>query len=152
MPSYNNCTLFLNSRHNAPVACILYFTGRNKLQRSNRSTLTRCHYRFDKSCWTYDTIDQKCQLSAVPVRGTLEWYGHCQRQCIEACSDGLSARKKNNSPSFSVVWMGSCSTVVLCTALSLTSAFHVIHAITERKKSESTPKACYVKTNPADSW
>jgi len=27
---------------------------------------------------------------------------------------------------FSVVWMGSRSTIVLCTALSLTSAFHVI--------------------------
>jgi len=51
---------------------------------------------------------------------------------------------------FSVVWMGSCSTVVLCTALSLTSAFHVIRDITEQKKS--TPKARYGKTNPADSW
>ena len=36
---------------------------------------------------------------------------------------------------FSVVWMGSRSTVVLCTALSLTSAFHVIRDIIEQKKS-----------------
>jgi len=40
------------------------------------------------------------------------------------------------------------STVVLCTTLSLTSACHVIHDITERKKS--IPKAHYGKTNPAD--
>ena len=40
-------------------------------------------------------------------------------------------------------------TVVLCTALSLTSAFHVIRDITEQKKS--TPKARYGKSNPADS-
>ena len=51
---------------------------------------------------------------------------------------------------FSVVWMGSHSTIVLCTALSLTSAFHVIRDITEQKKS--TPMARYGKTNPADSW
>jgi len=51
---------------------------------------------------------------------------------------------------FSVVWMGSRSTVVLCTELSLTSAFHVIHDTTEQKKS--TPKARYGKTNLADSW
>jgi len=36
---------------------------------------------------------------------------------------------------FSVVWMGSRSTIMLCTALSLTSAFHVIRDITDRKKS-----------------
>jgi len=46
--------------------------------------------------------------------------------------------------------MGSCSTVVLCTTLSLTSAFHVIRDITERKKS--TPKARCGKTNQADRW
>jgi len=53
---------------------------------------------------------------------------------------------------FSAVWIGSRSTVVLCTAMSLTSAFHVIRDITERKKS--IPKARYgtTKTNPADSW
>jgi len=51
---------------------------------------------------------------------------------------------------FSVVWMGSPSTVVLCTALSLTSAFRVIRDISEQKKS--TPKVRYGKTNPADSW
>ena len=60
------------------------------------------------------------------------------------------ARKNFFHLHFSVVWMGSRSTVVLCTALSLTSAFHVIRDITERKKS--TPKARYGKTNPADSW
>ena len=40
------------------------------------------------------------------------------------------ARKKIFHLHFSVVWMGSRSTVVLCTALSLTSAFHVIRDIT----------------------
>jgi len=57
------------------------------------------------------------------------------------------ARKKFFHLQFSVVWMGSRSTVVFCTALSLTSASH---DITERKKS--TPKARYGKTNRADSW
>jgi len=53
------------------------------------------------------------------------------------------ARKKFFHLHFSVVWMVSHSTVMLCTALSLTSAFHVIHDITEQKKS--IPKARYGK-------
>ena len=44
-------------------------------------------------------------------------------------------RKKIFHLHFSVVWMDSRSTFVPCTALSLTSAFHVIRDITERKKS-----------------
>jgi len=68
------------------------------------------------------------------------------------CNDGLSAQsaEKFFHFHFSAVWMGSRSTVVLCTALSLTSAFHVIRDITEQKKS--TSKARYGKMNPADSW
>ena len=51
--------------------------------------------------------------------------------------DGLSAQsvEKFFHLHFSVVWMGSRSTVMLCTALSLslslTSAFHVIRDIIE---------------------
>ena len=71
-------------------------------------------------------------LASVPaVRGILEWYGHYRRQCIEV----FEARERNFHFPFSVVWMGSHSTVVLCTALLLTCAFRVIRDITERKKS-----------------
>ena len=45
---------------------------------------------------------------------------------------------------FSVIWMGSRSTVILCTALSLISAFRVIRHITKRKKS--IPKVCHGKS------
>ena len=71
---------------------------------------------------------------------------------MEARSGDLSARSVENlfRLHFSVVWMGSRSTVVLCTALSLTPAFHVICDITVGKKS--IPKARYGKTNPADNW
>ena len=48
---------------------------------------------------------------------------------------------------FSVIWMGSRSTVILCTALSLISAFRVIRHITKRKKS--IPKVCHGKTTTA---
>ena len=87
---------------------------------------------------------------AAPARGIWSW-----RQCMEVRSDGFSARSAKKEKQlfhlhFSVVWMGSHSTVVLCTALSLTSAFHVICDITEQKKS--TPKARYGKMNLAESW
>jgi len=70
----------------------------------------------------------------APARAILEWSGHCRRQCIEAHSADLSARsaEKIFSPSFSDVWMSSRSTLVLCTALSLISAFRVIRDV-ERK-------------------
>jgi len=70
----------------------------------------------------------------IQRRREIFWSGAaCRRQFMEACSDGLYARSAENffHLHFSVVWMGSHSTVVLCTALSLTSAFHVIRDITE---------------------
>ena len=68
------------------------------------------------------------EAMAAPARAILEWSGHCRRQCIEARSADISAQSAGKifSPSFSDVWMSSRSTLVLCTALSLISAFRVI--------------------------
>ena len=76
----------------------------------------------------------------APVWGILEWYGHCWRQCIEVRSDSLSTWSAKNifHLHFSVVWMGSHSTVVLCTALSPTSAFHVIRDRTKEVYTEGS--------------
>jgi len=82
------------------------------------------------------------------------WIGTATAEgSVERCIAPISpheARKNFFHLHFSVVRLGCCSTVVLCTAMSLTSAFRVIRDITERKKS--IPKARYGKTNPADSW
>jgi len=89
-------------------------------------------------------------LNSAPAWGISEWYGHCRRQCIEARRVDVSARsvEKSFHLHFSVVWMGSHRIFVLCTALSLISAFPC-HPwlITEQKKSIPKAKARYGTTN-----
>ena len=59
-----------------------------------------------------------------------ERYMHCQRQCVEAHSADHSTQSAENlfHLHFSVVWVGSCSTFVLCTAL-LTGGLSLSHVL-----------------------
>ena len=54
-----------------------------------------------------------------PLEAILDRYNHCQRQCIEARSADFSTRSavKFFHLHFSLLWIGSHSTFVLCTAL-----------------------------------
>ena len=56
---------------------------------------------------------------AGPQEAIYLWYGHCRRQCIEVRSADPSAQSMEIffHIHFSVVWIGSRSTFVLCTAL-----------------------------------
>ena len=68
-------------------------------------------------------------VESGPAEAIWVWYGkmgyvHCQRQCVEACSaDVYIARSAEIffHGNFSVAWMGSRSTFLLCTALPLLS-------------------------------
>ena len=56
-------------------------------------------------------------LYSALVRGILEWYGHCRRQCIEVCSDGLSVRSTEKIFTFIFLLSGWALVVPSCFAL-----------------------------------
>ena len=57
---------------------------------------------------------------------------HCRRWCVEVCSGDLYIERSMEiffHGHFSVAWMGSRSTFVLCTALPLLSGFRAIRDV-----------------------
>ena len=57
----------------------------------------------------------------------LYWHGHCRGQCIEARIDDP---QKIFNLHFSVVWIGSRSTFVLCIALLTGTDYHSLKLAT----------------------
>ena len=82
------------------------YTSRN----FNANLYFRCRWA------TCETV--KKQHASAPVWGILEWYGHCQRQCIEAHSDDLSAQNVEKIFSTFIFLLSGWALVVpLCFAL-----------------------------------